>query len=296
MSQNPRVIQVWTQAMWMVRIPDKDDEIGPVTLDQVRRGLEKGKLDANAQVVPQNRTDWRVASVQVQEVIDKYGLIDEAAEKAEKKEQYRPPAPSVEMLPAYKPPASAAARKGPPPPPPPSTAPPARKSKPGAPPPKSTTSVVNEPPPTEGETRAAVLPKVPQPPPNNTIPKPPPAAVAAPPATAVAAPEAAVSAAQDEDLSDTAPTARPPDSEPPMSIEPESLVPESIAPGCSGCGAADKWVPDVELVVAHAGPAAAHLAGRLVVKARVCGACGHIELTADNPGALYSAYLKSVGG
>ncbi len=51
---------IWTEKVWRVRSADGDGdgEVGPVSLDQVRRGIEAGKLDAAAKVARNGTDNW----------------------------------------------------------------------------------------------------------------------------------------------------------------------------------------------------------------------------------------------
>ncbi|HQF22348.1 MAG TPA: hypothetical protein PL065_02750 [Polyangiaceae bacterium] len=51
---------IWTEKVWRVRSADGDskEEVGPVSLDQVRRGIEAGKLDAAAKVARHGSDNW----------------------------------------------------------------------------------------------------------------------------------------------------------------------------------------------------------------------------------------------
>jgi hypothetical protein len=51
---------IWTEKVWRVRSADgdSDGEVGPVSLDQVRRGIEAGKLDAAAKVARNGTDNW----------------------------------------------------------------------------------------------------------------------------------------------------------------------------------------------------------------------------------------------
>ncbi len=51
---------IWTEKVWRVRSADGDGdgEVGPVSLDQVRRGIEAGKLDATAKVARNGTDNW----------------------------------------------------------------------------------------------------------------------------------------------------------------------------------------------------------------------------------------------
>lgn len=76
---------------------------------------------------------------------------------------------------------------------------------------------------------------------------------------------------------------------------------------CEKCGS-DKMIPDVKVVdrgdgnakwelqvVIDGNPQAILFKDRLygVLKAHICGECGHTELTVDNPQELYRKYLKT---
>jgi len=137
----------------MVRAPGTIGIVGPVTLDQVQRGLAHGKLDARAEIARQGRTDWKLASEHVNWIYFEHGKLPKANAP-------RDPLPSVAML--EPPPASSREGFGLPPPPPQSR---------GAPPPPPNRGLIASPaPPNVGP---PPLPLPPPPPPN-------PAAAAAP--------------------------------------------------------------------------------------------------------------------
>ena len=81
-----------------------------------------------------------------------------------------------------------------------------------------------------------------------------------------------------------------------------------IAP-CAKCGS-EKIIPLVGIMdqgqysdgklkafVGFTNPEAWLFKGRVYARLRatICGECGHTELTAENPGALYEAYLNMQG-
>jgi hypothetical protein len=50
--------EVWSAKVWRVRAADGQNEVGPVNLDQVRRGLESGRLDTSAQLAREDSDKW----------------------------------------------------------------------------------------------------------------------------------------------------------------------------------------------------------------------------------------------
>jgi len=53
----------WTEAVWQVRSGSGSAAVGPVSLDQVRRGIQGGRIDPNAQLQRIGTSDWLPAAV-----------------------------------------------------------------------------------------------------------------------------------------------------------------------------------------------------------------------------------------
>ncbi len=80
----------------MVRVPGQTDTVGPVSLDQIRRGLDHGKLDAGAEIARQGKDAWQPARAYIDQLALTQGPASAGA--------IRPPLPSVAMGAGLKPP------------------------------------------------------------------------------------------------------------------------------------------------------------------------------------------------
>jgi hypothetical protein len=58
-------IDAWCREEWMVRAPSQPAESGPVSLEQVARGLAEGSLPWDLQLARKGTATWRFATVVV---------------------------------------------------------------------------------------------------------------------------------------------------------------------------------------------------------------------------------------
>jgi hypothetical protein len=58
-------VDAWCREEWMMRDGPKKPEAGPVSLEQVARGLAEGQIPWDAQVARQGTPSWRFATVVV---------------------------------------------------------------------------------------------------------------------------------------------------------------------------------------------------------------------------------------
>src|SRR5690606_1755345 len=80
----------WMKRRWMVRVPGNDTIVGPVSLDQIRRGLAHGKLEAGAEVAREGNDDFLLA----QEVLDANAHLAPPDEEDADGNKVPPPPPS----------------------------------------------------------------------------------------------------------------------------------------------------------------------------------------------------------
>lgn len=83
---------VWGAKTWRVRVAEGETEVGPVSLDQVRRGLEIGKLESSAQIARQDSDTWLSA----RQIVNAAVLRDKTL-AAKPPEPQPPPEPVAEV-------------------------------------------------------------------------------------------------------------------------------------------------------------------------------------------------------
>jgi hypothetical protein len=87
-------IQVWTDPVWLVRVQESEAIVGPVSLDQIKRGIDKNKLAKDAEIALDGSDSWVAAVGHLKRVIRDFGGLTGARRRLGK---YREPPPSVDM-------------------------------------------------------------------------------------------------------------------------------------------------------------------------------------------------------
>ena len=109
---------VWQTPIWMVSVPGNPNVVGPVTLDQIKRGIDHGKLDGGAQIAQQGTNNWAGARQVIQNMAGTHGAPSMSAMPAPLPSVATPPLGGAPSVPGPYPAAPPPRPPGAPPPPP----------------------------------------------------------------------------------------------------------------------------------------------------------------------------------